>query len=492
MGSGKLRWKILSVIVFVLSASLFLTSALAAAGPRTINILGHVIERDRVAVPSDWDAPLTKPLEVKVAYNGEDILFRLRFPTDRPSIHHNYLVYEGDGWVRHGEESVGSVPDFLYEDRITFHVDDGSVQGFANQGCWTTCHSDLRYPFMYAAPEEDEVQANSYYRDIIKQRDTRKYIPESRNRSGEWWDVKWSDITDQDAEMITKLKEEGILLDQWHWRGHRGGPIGFSDDMYVLDYRHGDEGRSAFTTNWDAEKNQPLFMFDSAKTGYAALPFDDVRTQRVPMNSAYYLGPDTMTQYDPDHSWKAGDGLPYQYLRSPEKSHADITSTSQWVDGWWDVVLRRKMDTGNLDDKAFRELRSYNVAFAFYTNATGNRFHYVTFPVKLGLRQPADIQAARFVGEEPDWDLVPGAELLAFYPGQTSWQFITSDKHPGAPGIRADSVACATCHTEEGLARRAVGLELHSEWEAPRPWTWVAGIIGVMGIGLGGIMFRRS
>ena len=483
--------RIVAAGILALSVALLLISVVAAAGPPTIDILGFEIDRERVSVPPDWGAPLTKRLTVQTAYNGEDILFRARFPADKPGIHHDYLVYEGGKWVRNGKSLVGSVPDRLYEDRFTFHVDDGAVRGFANQGCSVACHSDLRDPFMYAAPNSDEVQANSYYRDVIKKSDTRKYLPESRRGSGEWWDVKWDDISDGDAEFIAGLKEAGVLLDQWHWRAARGGPIGISDDMWVLDYRNGDGGRSAYSTNLDTETGLPKSMFDEATAGYSALSFEEVRNQRVSMDQAYYLGPDTMTEFDPVRDWREGDALPRRYLRRPEGSRSDITSESQWEDGWWTVEMQRKMDTGQPDDKAFQEFRTYNLAFAFYTNGTGNRFHYITFPVKLGVGQPGGIEAVRFAGEDPDWNTIPATELTAFYPGQASWQFITSDKHPGAPGVRSDKVACATCHTEEGLSQRAVGLELRSEWEAPRPWTWAAGLLGVFGIALGGIMLRR-
>ena len=63
-------------------------------------------------------------------------------------------------------------------------------------------------------------------------------------------------------------------------------------------------------------------------------------------------------------------------------------------------------------------------------------FHYVTFPSKLGLGQPADIVARRFEGEQPDWSSISPVTLTAFYPGQASWQFIISDEHPGAPAIQ--------------------------------------------------------
>lgn len=58
--------------------------------------------------------------------------------------------------------------------------------------------------------------------------------------------------------------------------------------------------------------------------------------------------------------------------------------------------------------------------------------------------------------------------------------------------MRADSVSCATCHTPEGLAERAIGQELHAEHESPRVWTWTAGLLGIFGIALTGILLRRD
>lgn len=490
--------KIAAAGLLGMSAALLAASVAAAAAPNeedgkgTINVLGREISRDRVAIPTDWGEPLTKKMSVQAAYNGDDMLFRLQFPSKWPGFIHDYYVYEGGKWVHHGEEANGAEPENLYEDRIVMHVDDGSVRGFQNQGCWVTCHQDLRDPFTYAAPTADEVKQNSFYRDVIKKTDTRKYIPESRNRPGEWWDVKWNDISAQDAAYVKSLKEAGVILDAWHWRGARGAPLGYSDDTYVLEYRNADAGTSAFATNFDSATNLPKFMFDPAKAGSAAQRWDDVTNHRIPMKGAYYLGPDTLVKFDPGYKFQEGDAIPARYLQVPKGSVADITSQATWDNGLWTVTLRRKMDTGQTDDKAFKEFKSYNIAFAFYTNATGNRFHYVTFPQKLGLSEPGDVRAVRFAGKDPDWNAAPTTELTGFYPGQSSWQFITSDKHPGSPAIRGDSVACASCHTEESLAQRAVGLELRSEREAPRPWTWAGGLLGILGIGFAGILLRRS
>ena len=190
----------------------------------------------------------------------------------------------------------------------------------------------------------------------------------------------WDDISAEHAEVIRTLRDGGVFLDQWHWRAARGNAIGVSDDMWVLDYRNGDAGQSAYSTNMDSETGQPKKMFDPDKVGFAALSFDDVRNARIPFDGVSYLSDATMKDYDPSYPWKEGDALPRRYLRAPEGSRSDISASGRWDDGWWTVELRRRLDTGNPDDKALRDRATYSLAFAFYTEATGNRFHYVTFP----------------------------------------------------------------------------------------------------------------
>ena len=121
------------------------------------------------------------------------------------------------------------------------------------------------------------------------------------------------------------------------------------------------------------------------------------------------------------------------YLDLMGSMRAAIAARADWAEGWWTVELRRAMDPGHPDDKAVHEFRVYDLGFAFYTDATGNRFHYVTFPVTLGLGQPADIEAVRFTGDEPDWNLVRTTDLVAvrtalvdagidaFWPDEGDW-----------------------------------------------------------------------
>ena len=45
-----------------------------------------------------------------------------------------------------------------------------------------------------------------------------------------------------------------------------------------------------------------------------------------------------------------------------------------------------------------------------------------------------------------DWSKIPATTVPLFYPGQSSYEWLLSDKHPGAPLVK-DGKACTTCHT---------------------------------------------
>ena len=67
---------------------------------------------------------------------------------------------------------------------------------------------------------------------------------------------------------------------------------------------------------------------------------------------------------------------------------------------------------------------------------------------------PSEITGPRLFGFPGDWEKIPAKTVTLFYPGQTSWQYLTSAAHPGAQAIDA---GCATCHTGQ---EKALGAKL--------------------------------
>ncbi len=418
---------------------------------------------------------LQDELRVKVVFNQDEIFFRLKF-TSVEGIYHDYLRYEGGKWVKTMGSAPGIHPDRLYEDRVSFLLDDGSVRHFAEQGGYVTIHEEMRF-LSNQAPQAE-------VKKVLKKKDVRKYIPGTRT------DENWRNL--QSGKDLEELRRSGVFLDLWQWRAHRSNPIGFTDDQWVFQYRNSDEGKGPYTTNWDDKTKQPKWMFNPEKVGFYALKWDDVKNHRLSQKDIYYISQDIALPFDRNHQWQEGDTIPRQLLRKPQGSRGDIQAVGKWQDGIWDVTMWRKLDTGHpLDDKILRPKRIYHIAFGVHKDYTGSRWHYISFPYTLGLDTEADIVARRFDGKTPRWEEIPWKTITLFYPGQTTWTFLTGDAHPGKLGIEQGQ-ACASCHRVSEMGKYAIEHEIKDQI-VPRWYLTVAGgMIFVLGIAVAGAgLIRR-
>lgn len=420
---------------------------------------------------------LTLPLQVKAAYNGRQMFFRYRWPSEQAGIYHDMLRYEGGKWVRYGGSVPGPQPQGIYEDRLTMFVDDGGVPEFEKYGGYVTIGDRMR--FFTNEATADEVKAHPYLGEKRGQGEVSKYLPATRSNVNDW-----ASVVPEDE--LAKLRSAGYFLDLWHWRAHRANPIDKSDDQYVAEGRYGDAGKGPFTTNWDKDLGQPKLMFDVEKTGIRAISWDDLTERKLSFDDRYYLREDEAVAFDPNAGWQDGDTIPRRVLRQGEGSRFDISVSgkARWNDGFWDVTLVRAMDTGNpLDDKALRDMGRYTVAFAVHKNATGSRWHYVSLPVTLGLERDARLRAVRFAGLAPTWDQ-PWLDVALFYPGQVSWpQLVDGNRHPGAENIAA-GVPVTARHNEKQLANYGVEMEFLDEIWNQWLLTLLAGLVLIAGFGV--------
>lgn len=427
---------------------------------------------NHIAIPTT----LTVPLQVQAAYNGIDILLRYRWPSPNAGILHDVLRYTNGQWVVRGGAVPGSQPDGLHEDRVAMMLDDGSVPEFGRYGGYIAIGQGL-------TGFRDEVGGravaeHAYLGKVLGQDEATKYLPATRRPGGAFGDT----VAEPEQQ---RLRAAGYFLDLWHWRAHRSNPVGFADDQLVGPGRLGDTGRAAYATNWDGANRRPRLMLDPATAGRTSLRWDDIAAGRISQDSTYFVREDQAQPFDAAATWQEGDTIPRRILRLPQASRADIAVSGQarWADGLWDVTLRRRMDTGNpSEDKILRDGGAYQVAFAIHREATGGRWHYVSLPFTLGLGRDAEIPAARFEGETPDWRQ-PATAVTLFYPGQVNWPLLTSARHGGASSI-AQGVPVRYRHSEAQLAH--YGIEAEFADAIRRQWllTMLAGVVLILAFGL--------
>lgn len=332
-------------------------------------------------------------LKVQAAYDATNAYLRFQWKTRNPypGNEHQYLRYDGKEWKVYGHPKLdkpvqeGKEPG-IYEDRMSVMIDDGKVKGFAEQGCWLTCHDGQRD--MSHVATKDDAAANALLK-AIKKGDLRKYLPDTRTNPSDW-------KTGKPVEEIAKLKAAGGFVDLIQWRAHRSNPVGMVDDGYVLEYRNSDEGTNMFGSNADKATHAPKFMWDAKKVGYKSITADQLRK-----GDHYLIREVNAVPFDANAGWKEGDMVPdYLVSRADAKgSAADNNGTGTWKDGMWTVVMVRPLGLTNADDKALKAGGVYNVGFAVHDDNITTRGHHVSWVKTLGLGAAAgtkvDINATR-------------------------------------------------------------------------------------------------
>lgn len=357
-----------------------------ALGAKLVN--AGPLETDPIA----GKAP-TIDLTIRAAYDAEFIYLQARWATQVPHAIHTVWRYDGKQWVAWG----GPKPDTTkkgippnYEDRLALLLDDadnvpafdGSRATFSQVGCWMTCHNSMR-----AMPKDvprSAIDPHPYWGQKGRRvGDIRKYLLISRtaqDEAGAWDKVK-------PAADLNKLKTAGKLLDLWQWRAARSNAVGYASDDWVLEYRNSDAGRTPFFN-----PPKPEFMYDEKNTGFRAIPEAELPAR---MGQTALIEKRNAVALDPNAKFAVGDLLPQYLQREPQGSAADVQAFGRYVDGHWVVELRRKLNTGNPDDKVLRPGRAFPIGLAIFDDTVSNRRHYVTLPLTLGLGVDGDVRAVK-------------------------------------------------------------------------------------------------
>ena len=320
-----------------------------------------------------------KDLKVQAAFDDKNAYLRFQWKTQNayPGTEHQYLRFDGKEWKVWGFPKLDKIVQDrqmmgLYEDRMSIMIDNGKVPGFAQQGCWLSCHDGQRD--MAKQFTKEEVAANPML-TAVKKNDVRKYLPDSRTNPYDW-------KTGKTVEELAKIKSAGGFVDLIQWRAHRSHPVSMADDGYVLEWRNSDDGSNMFAGNADAKTHAPKYMWDEKKVGYKSITVDQLHKR-----DHFLVKEQNAVPFDPNAGWKEGDLIPdYITSRTDAKgSAADNNAIASWKDGTWTVVVTRPLGLANSDDIALKAGGVYNVGFAAHDDNITTRGHHVSFVKTLGL-----------------------------------------------------------------------------------------------------------
>ncbi|MBI4308443.1 MAG: hypothetical protein HY684_06525 [Chloroflexi bacterium] len=209
-------------------------------------------------VPISGKSPFAD-VQVKAAFDAEYLYLRLEWQSSRPGLLHDLLRWDGTKWVIGGgpkpeAAQAGRAPS--YEDKLAITVGDedipiagGAEVGSSQAGCFGTCHRDISQ--MPEGPTLDASTCQTCHKDLPTMVEAppaeghpadlhvNKYLLIARALSGQPASVK-------EQEELRRLRQSGQFLDLWVWRAALSAPLGYADDLYILESRFRDEGSAPY------------------------------------------------------------------------------------------------------------------------------------------------------------------------------------------------------------------------------------------------------
>lgn len=283
------------------------------ARPLTLELTGGV---NFGAKPGDKGE--TK-VTLKAVYTADMLYMLMQYPDPTYSVRRGPYQKQADGSWKKLKDAAdkGGDDNVYYEDKwaVLWPTNEATAKSFDKEGCAMACHEGQTKPY-----------GNKY----------------------------------------TNLP--GQLLDMWHMKGQRTGPLGYLDDQYTDDTRYdvktspnagrkGDPGpKGGEYTNVPLVDGKPQFMSREAKSANAG--------------GTYYIKRGEEVAFD-DTKFKAGDEVASIIINPlTGTDRGDVQVANSYANGMHTSVLSRKLVTGSKFDVQFANLGArYGFGFAAFDNA---------------------------------------------------------------------------------------------------------------------------
>lgn len=256
---------------------------------------------------------------LKAAYTADMLYMLVQYKDPTNSVRRGPYQKQADGsWKKLKDPAdKGGDDNMYYEDKwaMLWPTNEATEKPFVKEGCAMACHTGEGKPY-----------GNKYTSDA------------------------------------------GQLLDMWHMKGQRTGPLGFLDDQYTDETRYdpktapnagrkGDPGpKGGEYTNVALVDGKPAFMSSDAKPASAGGNFYIVRGSEVAFD---------------DSKFKAGDEVASIIINPlAGTDRGDVRVANSYANGMHTSVVSRKLVTGSKFDVQFSEMgKRYPFGFAAFDNA---------------------------------------------------------------------------------------------------------------------------
>ncbi len=256
---------------------------------------------------------------LKAAYTADTLYMLIQYKDPTNSIRRGPFQKQADGtWKKLRDPAdKGGDDNVYYEDKwaVLWPVNEATAKPFDKEGCAMSCHEGQGKPY-----------GNKY------------------------------------------TNTPGQVLDMWHMKGQRTGPLGFVDDQYTDDTRYdpktspnagrkGDPGpQGGEYTNIALVNGKPQFMNRDGKPANAG--------------GTYYIKKGETVPFD-DSKFKAGDEVASIIINPLDGTdRGDVRVANSYANGMHTSVVSRKLVTGSKYDVQFANLAArYGFGFAAFDNA---------------------------------------------------------------------------------------------------------------------------
>jgi hypothetical protein len=291
----------------------------------------------------------TQDATLRALYDGEYIYILAQWKDNNNDANRDTWYFDPSDmlWKQESNKPVfengTKVREAFYEDKFAMLFDvNNSVDAWANNTCYATCHTSL-------------TQAEGYSRHFTA--------------------------------------GSGQTIDMWHWKNARTNFYGQFDDQRQDDAqpngRHSDanNGQAPYTNNKQtlnngtADVSVPLYFIPDREY-YYWITIDEINSSTANLLTAVdnygvltfnegTIDPNTEIKYQRDGETTGAYGMPSIWVQPSNGSRGDITSVGVFTGSGWVLEFKRKLNTGDTSgaDVDFSSLGDFPFGFATFNNA---------------------------------------------------------------------------------------------------------------------------